>query len=1488
MKKPKQKKPVPNVQKRTSAFFGKSDSRPFFAPAHNSSAFFRVQTKLSIGQPGDTYERQADQMADQVINANTNTAVQQKCAACEQEEQQNLQAKPFFNTITPLNEGALKPVQKDEPEEREAQASLQRAPEEEEPLQAKSNSAPFPTPVLESRLQSRKGKGEKLPENTRSEMSQAFGADFSQVSVHTDSEAQQMSQSIQAQAFTHGSDIYFNSGKYDTSSSSGKHLLAHELTHTVQQGAVPQLLPKADTADSPQLQREADTSQDTDFEAELAASNRDATDAIDPAPANEARQQAEQSLDVQNPADTQTTDPPPSLPAQSSPSAAPPASAPQDDQQEVAEEDLEQPGPVGQALEEQSANVCDEAGQKASVLAQNEKTHDQAEDKLEQSEAAVVTPAEESQSQSNTEQVDGLDEAQEPEPDKEAAKRKLDQELEQAVPRSIKQMNEFKSKGKAKVVGNAVLGEVNKDVSEVQNTYNAIEQAPEPKPPEPNAELPPVETAPATAQLNLGKEAVPPLAPEHTDFAEFDNQSDELLQKEEITQEQLDMVDSGDLAEANQERSGLKEKVANEPAKIQEFAHNETQQVETDLKQEEREQKKAMKQKRQEGLNKTKEKQGKTKTDLEKKREAVAQKINGIYERAQKSVKTKLDNLEKDSLARFDREQVIASKAFENEVNRKVARWKRRRYSGIFGGAKWLKDKLLGIDDFPEIKQIFVDAKASFVRKIDQLIIDITTDNNKVIEDCKKEIQDAKQEMKDFVGSLEPELQEIGQQSMQQMEDKLKKLDGFIDKKKEELQKKLCDKKEEAIKKIDEKIEAMKEEMSGALAKLGNLLLNAMMKFFKWALEKAGKSPDEIMGIINKGKAVLKKIFTDPIGFIMNLVTGVKQGINNFKNNVKQHLVGGMISWLTGAMGDLPIQLPETWNLKGIISLVLQILGLSWDIIRNKLVRRVGEKVVAAAETSVNIIKRLVTEGPIALWEMIKEKAAEIKTTVMEGIRNWVAVELVKQGILKLVSMLNPAGAIVQAILAIYNTVMFFVENWDRIVDFVKSIFNSIGDIAMGKLSAAAQAIERAMALSIPIMLAFLARFIGLSGIGKAVKKIIMKIRRPIDKVVGKAINFMVKQVKKLFGKGGKKKADDPKKAIKIDKGLKEVEKLEKKKLKNGALTKEDAEAIAKTIKRKHRVFKSFKVIDGQDTWDYIYEASPKKKKRGKKKSVDDLFTDPEIRKKIIDKLPQMRDQLPTPPDGHNWVAVFPAKGRQLKVKVRDKIKPATIGNILGSEKALQFRSVMVQALQNTILRDTGTSAGQHKTTEKGEGFEMRGLQGNAHRDIGKVANKSIKYLMNVELFSIDNTAIPRYLKNARKSKLILHNAKKSVSGALYRKIAKRYKGAYRTKFKGEIHHAIPLYLGGSHMLSNLLKVQGQAAKKAAESAHAALHKFIDELSVTLFFEREGKDPETVTLNNFTVKEIRDKLQGKSKLLFGKLYTNGEIKYKETNIKIDK
>jgi|GEM_PF-2690539 len=98
------------------------------------------------------------------------------------------------------------------------------------------SSSPEVPAEFHARLNASKGGGQSLPESTRTEMEGQMGADFSGVKLHTGSEADALSQNVQAKAFTHGQDIYFRQGQFNPASQNGKELLAHELVHTRQQG----------------------------------------------------------------------------------------------------------------------------------------------------------------------------------------------------------------------------------------------------------------------------------------------------------------------------------------------------------------------------------------------------------------------------------------------------------------------------------------------------------------------------------------------------------------------------------------------------------------------------------------------------------------------------------------------------------------------------------------------------------------------------------------------------------------------------------------------------------------------------------------------------------------------------------------------------------------------------------------------------------------------------------------------------------------------------------------------------------------------------------------------------------------------------------------------------------------------------------------------------------------------------------------------------
>ncbi|MEP0835810.1 DUF4157 domain-containing protein [Microcoleus sp. AS-A8] len=180
-----------------------------------------LQAKLTIGQPGDEYEQEADRVASQVveqIHAPTTAQSNQGQSVQRQEEnQEEVQAKP---EITALQR------QEEKPEE------LQTKPI----LQSREVSAGGEASTdLESAINNAKGSGKPIEASLQKSMGQAMGADFSQVRVHTDAQSDQLNQSIQAKAFTTGQDVFFRQGAYEPGSRGGQELIAHELTHVVQQ-----------------------------------------------------------------------------------------------------------------------------------------------------------------------------------------------------------------------------------------------------------------------------------------------------------------------------------------------------------------------------------------------------------------------------------------------------------------------------------------------------------------------------------------------------------------------------------------------------------------------------------------------------------------------------------------------------------------------------------------------------------------------------------------------------------------------------------------------------------------------------------------------------------------------------------------------------------------------------------------------------------------------------------------------------------------------------------------------------------------------------------------------------------------------------------------------------------------------------------------------------------------------------------------------------
>jgi hypothetical protein len=755
---------------------------------------------------------------------------------------------------------------------------------------------------------------------------------------------------------------------------------------------------------------------------------------------------------------------------------------------------------------------------KLNKLSENEQKHDSSQEKLNQTEKAVVIPEGENQSASNATQIGQIDGRKVPAPAENKIKQQLQTSIAENIPQTIEDVDNFKDDKKAVQMGEAVLSSVQGDKDEVVTTFADLEKTPQPSPQVQKADaLPPEEIEPATPEMNLGQGAIAPLQQEHTDVSNYSKEADSRLKEEGITQEQLDMVDSGDLAVAGKEKKAMEKMAKSEPQAIQNFARQEGDKVDSDLKKEEKKEREGLKSRRKNDLGAAKMKQKNTKGALEKKREEVAGQINSIYQVAQKSVVKKLSDLEAKSMKNFDEGTSKASSLFEDTVKREMDAFKSDRYKGWKGKLKKAKDWLLGMKDLPGVQAIFDRNRANFVSSINSLIATITAVNKSVISECKTILANARKEIAVYVSKLGPGLKEIGAKAAEEMNSRLAGLDSFIVRKEQELQQKLAEKQVAAIKAIDEKIEKMKEAMSGALSKIGNLLLQAAKKFFTWALKQAGYSLADIEGIISKGASVLKSIFTQPIKFAKNLINAAINGFKNFGKNFLVHLKNSLFEWLTGSLEGLV--LPQVWDFKGIISVALQMIGISYQNIRQHMVAVMGETVVSSIEKTFTLVKTLITQGPMAAWEQLKEMAGEMQQAFIEAVKDFLKMKVIEQAIQWVVSIFVPGAGIIKAVVAIYDTIVFFIQKAKQIMQMIGSFLSSVGEIAAGNIGAAASALENGLARGLTVVISFLAQLLHLNAITDKIKAVIQKIRGKVDAVLAKVAKWIADKAKSLFGK---------------------------------------------------------------------------------------------------------------------------------------------------------------------------------------------------------------------------------------------------------------------------------------------------------------------------------------------------------------------------------
>ena len=741
------------------------------------------------------------------------------------------------------------------------------------------------------------------------------------------------------------------------------------------------------------------------------------------------------------------------------------------------------------------------------------KRHAPAAKKAAEAQAAAVSPPQERTAGAQANQVDVMKGAEAKTPEKTGFLAMLRQQIQQIMPKDLNSADSFMKGDEKEQIKGAVSGGVKDQKQEAAGpTQQAAAAAPDTSAVEAREATPmPAEAPPAPAAVP-GAEAMPaPQPPEATaSFQKSQEDGDKKVAETQMSPDELQEANDPRFSKVVKQRGALQKEDQAAPGQYRgaEAATLKAAGKEADasaavgLR--------GMLATRGVSAAAVKTRQQLAKERDEARRKEVALHIQEIYERTKKRVEAKLDALEPEVLGLFDRGADAALERMKSSANKEIDAFKDDRYSGLRGKARWLADKFRDVPQ--EIKDILKRARERFMQEMDALAVQIAALVDRRVAEAKAEIGKGEAEIKAYVAGLPKDLQGVGKAAAEQIATKFDELRSSVDDRQNALAQKLAQKFKEASDKSAEALKKLEDENKGFFKGLVDAVadvINAIREF-----------KDRMVAVFKKGLDTIMLIVKHPIRFLGYLLDAVKKGFGQFVDHIWDHLKAGFMQWLFGSLADTGIELPKDFSLGSILKLVLQVLGITYDRMRAKAVKLLGERAVAILEKVFGFLYTLVTAGPAKMWEEMKEYLSDLKGQVIDAIQNWVITTIIKAAVTKLVTMFNPVGAIVQAIITIYNFVMFIIEQAKKIMALIEAIVNSVAEIAAGAISTAANWIEQALARLIPVAIGLLARLIGLSGITDKIKEIIKKVQGMVDKAIDKVIEKIIGVVKKLFGAG--------------------------------------------------------------------------------------------------------------------------------------------------------------------------------------------------------------------------------------------------------------------------------------------------------------------------------------------------------------------------------
>ena len=290
--------------------------------------------------------------------------------------------------------------------------------------------------------------------------------------------------------------------------------------------------------------------------------------------------------------------------------------------------------------------------------------------------------------------------------------------------------------------------------------------------------------------------------------------------------------------------------------------------------------------------------------------------------------------------------------------------------------------------------------------------------------------------------------------------------------------------------------------------------------------------PPEIFGhILSQVESAIDDIKRDPVEFLLNVVEAMKQGFSRFFDNILEHLLKGLAAWMFRGLKSLGIETPTELTLEAAITLVIQVSGVTVELLWQRLAAKIGQEKVdkirealELAGQAFDFIKDVQERGIEAIWDKISEQLSNLWDLIFDAAKSWIMKEIVDKAVAKVLSMLDPTGimAVVNSCIAFFKAVQSVLDYMRELLELIDSYVSTVASIAKGDVGPGAAMLETGLANAVPVAIGFLANQAGLGDVPEQVKQIIIDLRakivEAIDWLIDKAISLAQSALDALFG----------------------------------------------------------------------------------------------------------------------------------------------------------------------------------------------------------------------------------------------------------------------------------------------------------------------------------------------------------------------------------